>query len=394
MARKTWSDAVVANLKPKAKRYTAPDPALPGHYVRVQPSGAKAFVAVARDPRGKQIWHTIGSPNLFTVEDARAAARASMRAIKEGIDHTPPESFEAVAAEWLKRHVEAKGLRSQHEIERHLERMKGYWNGRDFARIRRGDIAKALDVIEDKHGVRQADYALQVFRGMANWYATRHENYTSPVVKGMARRSPKEAARKRILTDDEIRALWGATDADTFGAIARILLLTSQRLEKVAAMRWDEVGIDGVWRIPSEEREKGNAGKLALPEIALEIIRAQPQFVDNPFVFAGRGSGHFKSWSHGKEALDGKLSAAIGAELEPWVLHDLRRTARSLMARAGVRPDIAERVMGHAIPGIEGVYDRHSYREEKAAALRSLASLLETILHPAAVDKIIPLKRA
>jgi integrase len=379
MARRTWSDAVVANLKPKAKRYAEPDPALPGHYVRVQPSGAKAFVVVARDPRGKQIWHTIGSPNVFTLDDARNAARTSMRAIKEGVDHTPPESFEAVAAEWMKRHVDAKGLRSKHEIERFVGRMNKAWVGRDFAGIRRGDVAKLLDHIEDKHGARQADYALAVIRGMANWYATRHENYVSPVVKGMKRTNPKETARKRILDDDEIRAVWKAAEANgTFGAILRTLLLTGQRLEKVAAMRWQELGDDGVWRIPSEDREKGNAGEIMLPEIAREIIKAQPQFIDNPHVFAGRGNGSFKSWSHSKKAIDAKV------EIAPWVLHDLRRTARSLMSRAGVRPDIAERVMGHAILGVEGVYDRHTYRDEKAAALKRLASLVETIINPPA----------
>ena len=387
MPRRTWSDAVVANLKPKAKRYAEPDPALPGHYLRVQPSGAKAFVAVARDPRGKQVWHTIGSPSLFTLDDAREAARTSMRAIKEGVDHEPPESFEAVAAEWMKRHVDAKGLRSKHEIQRHVGRMHKAWVGRDFASIRRGDVAKLLDQIEDKNGTRQADYALAVIRGMSNWYATRHENYTSPVVKGMRRQGTKETARSRILDDDEIRAVWIVAEGNgTFGAILRTLLLTGQRLEKVAAMRWQDVGVDGVWRIPAEAREKGNAGELVLPEIALEIIRAQPHFVDNPHVFAGRGAGNFKSWSHSKRAFDAKLDG-----IEPWVLHDLRRTARSLMSRAGIRPDIAERVMGHAIAGVEGVYDRHSYREEKAHALAALASLIENILNPPA-DKVLSIR--
>jgi integrase len=393
MPRRTWSDQAVANLKRKAQRYAEPDPGLPGHYVRVMPSGAKTYVAVARDPRGKQIWHTIGSPNVFTLEEARDAARASMKAIKEGVDHQPPESFEAVAAQWMKRHVDAKGLRSKHEIERFVERMKKAWVGRDFISIRRGDVAKLLDQIEDKHGARQADYALAVIRGMANWYATRHENYTSPVVKGMKRTNPKETQRKRILDDDEIRAVWRLAEAnDTFGAIVRILLLTAQRLEKVSALRWQDVSVDGVWTIPAEVREKGNAGDLLLPNAALDIIKAQPHFVDNPFVFAGRHEKHFNNFSNSKAAFDAKL-VAIGNELPPWVLHDLRRTARSLMSRAGVRPDIAERVMGHAIVGVEGIYDRHSYRDEKADALRRLAALIETILYTP-VDNVVPLVAA
>jgi integrase len=391
MPRRTWSDATVAKLKPKAKRYAEPDPALPGLYCRVQPSGAKAFVVVARDPRGKQIWHTIGTPNIFTLDAARDAARASMKAIKEGVDHTPPESFEAVAAEWTTRHVEKKGLRSRKEIARHVERMNKTWSGRDFASIRRGDVAKLLDQIEDKHGTRQSDYALAVIRGIANWYAKRHENYSSPIVKGMMRRSPKETVRERNLTDDEIRAVWTVAEANgTFGAIVRTLLLSAQRLEKVASMKWEDVSVDGTWKIPSEVREKGNAGELVLPETALEIIRAQPQYASNPYVFAGRRDGHFKSWSRSKVKFDAKLDSHHGAFL-PWVLHDLRRTARSLMSRAGVRPDIAERVLGHAIAGVEGVYDRHQYRDEKAFALAALAGLIETILSPLS-EKVLPMR--
>src|SRR6185295_9884742 len=93
------------------------------------------------------------------------------------------------------------------------------------------------------------------------------------------------------------------------------------------------------------------------------------------YVFAGRGGGPFKGFSACKLAFDAKL-----ASLPPWVIHDLRRTARSLMSRAGVRPDIAERVLGHAIAGVEGVYDRHSYREEKTDALRRLAHLIESLV--------------
>jgi integrase len=95
-------------------------------------------------------------------------------------------------------------------------------------------------------------------------------------------------------------------------------------------------------------------------------------------VFAGRGGSHFKGYSKSKAAFDAK------APLPQWQLHDLRRTARSLMSRAGVRPDIAERVLGHAIKGVEATYDRHSYSAEKAHALNALASLIENILAPTA----------
>ena len=126
-------------------------------------------------------------------------------------------------------------------------------------------------------------------------------------------------------------------------------------------------------------------GSSCLPANALEIIKRQPRFSSNPYVFAGRGNKHINAWSQSKAALDASLSG-----VDPWVLHDLRRTARSLMARAGVRPDVAERVMGHVIGGVEGVYDRHSYRDEKADALKRLASLVEIIINPP-VGNVVPI---
>jgi integrase len=156
----------------------------------------------------------------------------------------------------------------------------------------------------------------------------------------------------------------------------RLAVHTAQRYEKVAAMRWQDVSVDGVWTIPTEPREEGNAGELLLSGMALDIIRSQHRFASNPYVLAGRSESHCNGYSKAKAAFDAKVQIA------PWVLHDLRRTARSLMARAGVWPDIAERVMGHAIAGVEGVYDRYSYREEKADPLKRLAALIETIINP------------
>jgi integrase len=139
-------------------------------------------------------------------------------------------------------------------------------------------------------------------------------------------------------------------------------------------MKWEHVK-DGVWNIPQLPREKGNAGELVLPKEALSILDELPHFVSNPYVFTlGRtpiGDDYIK------KSIDAKVKTE-----QPWVLHDLRRTAKSLMARAGVRPDISERVLGHVIKGVEGIYDRHEYREEKAHSLRALAGLIENILTP------------
>jgi len=389
MARRTLTDIGVKKLRPRASRYFEPDPEMPGHYVRVHPSGGKSFVATARDPRGKQVWVTIGAIALFTIEAAREKARTAIKAIKAGDDTAEPQSFEAVSADWFKRHVEAKGLRSGDESRRYLNKhILPAWGGREFTTIRRGDVAKLLDDIEDGAGPVAADFALAVVRNIANWFATRHDNYVNPVVKGMRRSNPKERARERILDDDELRAVWKRAEANgAFGAFVRLALLTAQRREKIAAMRWEDVSVDGTWNIPAEAREKGNAGALVLPPVAVEIIRSRPRFGENSYVLAGRGDSYFQGYSKMKAAFDAKVSIA------PWTIHDLRRTSRSLMSRAGVRPDIAERVMGHAIKGVEGTYDRHQYRDEKASALRSLAGLIETILNPP-VGNVVPMTSA
>jgi len=202
------------------------------------------------------------------------------------------------------------------------------------------------------------------------------------------RRVPTEARkRSRILSDDEIRRVWTAAEAaGAYGAMVRLALLTGQRRDKVVGMRWTDVSPDGMWTIRTAPREKGNPGTLKLPEAALAIIRAQPRFVTNAHVLAGQG-GAINTFSRAKEALD----AACG--ISDWTIHDLRRTARSLLSRAGVRPDIAERVLGHAVAGVEGVYDRHHYRDELADALRRLATLVERIVNPPA-DNVVALHEA
>jgi integrase len=221
---------------------------------------------------------------------------------------------------------------------------------------------------------------LAILSKLMRWYQARHDEYVSPVVPGMRRSKPSEHKRTRILEDGEIRSVWEAANG-TFGAIVKLALLTAQRREKIATMKWADL-VDGEWRIATEDeaREKASAGSLRLPPMALAILEGLPRIAGNPYVFASGEKKHFNSWSQRKQELDEKLDG-----MPAWVIHDLRRSARSLMSRAGVRPDIAERVLGHAIIGVQRTYDRHQWRDEKADALQRLADLIEGILHPPTV---------
>ena len=360
MAR-NLTDKGVAALKPKPKLYAFPDPQLPGHYVRVMPSGTKSYVAIARDPKGKQIWTTLGKTVDLTLEKAREEARKALQRTKR----TGPMCFEVVAEEWLKRHVAAKGLRSDYEYRRMLAKhVYPVWGNRELEAIRRNDVAALQDAVEDDHGTRTSDKILSLVSTIFAFHEKRTDDYTSPVRKGMKRYASRENSRDRMLSDDEIlelmdraRNLCGPVAPRTpDGAEAREGC--QHQVDRHCGRRLDDTG---------RGAREGKRRALVLPPVALEIINRQPRL--NEFVFAGRTGGHFKSWKQRDKI-----------ERNGWTVHDLRRTARSLMSRAGVLPHIAERVLGHVIKGVEGTYDRHSYRDEKADALKGLAALVKAIV--------------
>ncbi len=372
-------------------RKTIGDPESRGLCVRITPAGGRSWLAMARDPDGKQVWATLGDAMTMEVTEARERAREVIQRIKEGKlakaePEAPPETFETVAERFLTRWVKKGGkkqdgvaLRSAHEIERQFKTyIYPRWRSKPFLAIRRGVVTELVDHLVENSGAVQADRVLATLSKMFNWYRQYDENYVNPIIPEMRRSgSMKDRARDRILADDEIRTLW--TDwqtAGTFGALCQIALLTGQRRAKVQTLRWQDVSTDGVWTIPAEAREKVNAGTLKLPTLAHGIINAQPHIKDHPYVFAGRGKKPIASFSQQKREMGERVA------VDPWTVHDLRRTARSLMARAGVRPDHAERTLGHVIAGVGGTYDRHGYVEEKADALARLSGLVELILHP------------
>lgn len=395
MPKKRLTDLTVKKLKPPAagKQIDYFDTGQPGLSLRINYGGAKVWRVRHYKKRPGKDGKLVSIPTTYTlgkdltVVEARTRARAfladpqaALEAEKQAEIAKQPAtgaSFSAVAEEFIKRYVERKRLRTQAEIERLLDKLVlPVWGDKPFRDIRRSDVTALLDSIEDGHGARQADYVLAIFRKMTNWYAEREDDYVSPVPRSLEPRAANKA-RTRVLNDAEIKKLWEAcADQGTFGALLKMLLLTAARRAKIMTMTWDDVVKDGTWTIASEPREKPHAGSLTLPQMALDIIAAQPRLGDSPYIFAGSGGGILATFSKSKADLDAKLA------IPPWRIHDLRRTAKTLMQAAGVLPHISERVLGHTIEGVEGVYDQHTYTLEKADALNRLAARIAAIVNP------------
>jgi len=395
--RRRLTDEAVARLKPKAKRYSVPDPELIGHYVRVMPSGVRSFCAVARDPLlGKQVWTTIGNTDHVGIEEARTKAREIIGRVKRGLRATEPpapapDSFATVAEDWIKRHVEAKGLRTEREIRRCLSKyVTPRWGAIPFRSIRRGDTARLLDHIEDNHGARQADAVFAILNSINNWCSARDDDFMPFTRRGMKRATNRP--RQRTLTDDEIRMLWRVAEesGDAFSNLLCFALLSGQRKSKYLDLRRSHISADGIWTVATAEREKGNAGTIQLPELALTVLRRLPRIHNSDFVFSL--NGRRMSTSHAMDVLRSKLPE----RMRDFTCHDARRTFRTLASRVNVDPRISERLLGHVTgSAVEQIYDRHGYDVEKKAALERIARLVEDIVNgPPADGKIVPLKAA
>jgi integrase len=388
------TDKMVAALPRRPQAYFYPDPELPKFGIRVRAKGPGAYTVITRDPYGKQRWVKIGSTaELKKIDEAREKAREVIKRVEVGLEpfeppKPKPESVAAVAANWLLRHVAKNRHRTADEQRRVVEKyLLPSWRDRVFVDIKRRDIAALLDHIEDAHGVSVADQTLTILRAMASWVQSRDDDYAPPFVKGMRRTPKQDRKRSRKLSDDELRKVWRAAgEAGAYGAMIKLLLLTAQRRDKVLSMKWSAISSDGTWTIKTAPREKGNPGTLKLPKQALAVLKDLPRFVGNDQVFATNSSQRFVfNHTRRKAALD-RASGVTG-----WRVHDLRRTARSLMPRAGVSTEIAERILGHARPAIESIYDVHSYDSEKTAALAKLANLIERIIDPLS-DNVVPLQ--
>ena len=387
----------------------------PGFAVRVTSAGTKSFVwfhRVAGRPHLETLgrWDENPKGGDLTVLAGILKAQERAKAVRDGDEDPRPErtrraedgnksSADTVAAmldEFVEQYVvKAAKLRSADSIKRTLERLvKPYIGELGLYELRRSDVARMLDHVADKHGPVMADRTLAIIRKAFNWRAARDDDFHPPIAKGMARTKPKERERQRVLSDQEIRDVWSVlntiSDPACYPAFICTLLLTATRRDEAAKMRWDEIN-GMVWTIPAARYKTGRkTGDHIIPltDAVLSIIGEKPREAKRrPFVFSTTGGEKpFSGYSKAKALLDKKIAELrTKTKHDPmpaWSLHDLRRTARSLMSRAGVPSDHAERVLGHVIAGVRSVYDRHKYEEEKRAALEKLAGMIERILKP------------
>ena len=362
-----------------------------GLALRVFRSGSKSWM-YRFSWGGKRKWMTFGTYPATSLGKARDRADEAREALeaKPPIDPRialappPPETLRAVCEEWAER--EGANLRTGNDRKAALVRLVYKPLGdRPIAEVRRSEIVRLLDRIEDERGPAMADKTLAYIRSVFNWYASRSDDFRSPIVRGMARTKSHERARARILSDDELRIVWRAAEGQgAFGRFVRFLLLTGARRTEAAAMPWAE--LDGTdWLLPGPRNKTKLDLLRPLPKAAVAVLGDKPDRA--VFVFSNDGGAMaIRGYGPLKIAFDNAVTAALrqhdpdAAPLPNWTIHDLRRTSRSLMSRAGVPSDHAERCLGHVIGGVRGVYDRHEYRDEKTRAYEALARLVDRII--------------
>ena len=296
------------------------------------------------------------------------------QAERRKVQASTSQTLQAVAEDYLAK--EGGNLRA-------LERRKGTFanhvyprlGSRPMADIRRSEVVALLNAVSEDDGPEAARTTLVAIRRLCNWYAARTDEYRSPITPGLF--SVASKPRQRVLTDPEIRAVWrtAAEHTGPFDFYIQHLLLTAARRSEASDMQWPEVQ-GGDWIIPGERYKTGKPHLVPLCARARCLLEWLPKREDCQWVFSTDGQTPISGFSKLKGAFDKRCG------LSDWRLHDLRRTARTLLSRAGIPSDIAERCLGHAIGGVRAHYDCWQYRDAKAAAFEALASLLDRILNP------------
>jgi integrase len=307
-------------------------------------------------------------------------------AIKQGSDpaKSPPAgqlevttTFGSVAENFIARHLPAqrRGDRVAREIRTELIK---HWGELPITTITRAHVVALIDAVVDRGTTgRHGHTIFSHIRSIFNWSIARGLLESSPCAQlrpiqliGVKR------TRERVLTDDELRALWAATaDWYPYGSLTRLLLLTGARLNEIARATWSEVDFTRrTLTVPPERFKMNSVHVIPLSDDAMALLQALPR--RGEFIFTSSGVRPVGDFFAAKR----KLDAAMG--IAPFQFHDLRRTFRTRLAELRVPDHIAELAIGHAKKGLRRVYDQHSYAEEIRAATEAWAGRLRSIVNP------------
>jgi len=364
------------------------DGRVPGFGIRVSKFGTKTFILTYRH-RGRSRRLTIGRYPYLSLMDAREKASDALRQLEKGVDpalsaevaEDPSYQFDAVLARFVERHCTPNNKPSTAKETTRLLRkhFESAWGKRDIRDIRPTHITEVLEALVASGRPSEANHALGVVKTLFRWCVDREMLADNPCDK--IKKPAKHGTRARVLSDDELKAVWHALDTEAypFGEMTKLLLLTGQRRGEVSQMRWSQLDLkSATWTIPEELSKNGREHFLPHSPSAIAILKKLPRLHDD-LVFPARGNDEtvISGFSRAKARLD-KLSG-----VENWTLHDLRRTAATCLAKLETPPHVIERILNHisgTFAGVAGIYNRHSYLVEMRAALDKWDLLLKDLV--------------
>jgi integrase len=370
------------------------DAGLPGFGMKVTPTGRKVFVVLYRTggAGSKLRKYTIGPYGRVTLHQARLGAQKVFAAKLEGRDpatekreakrRAVTDRVEDLLETFIAQHLSQN--RSGREISRLLRREVGRpWAGRSIHGISKRDVVEVVSAIEQRGAPIAANKTLKSIKTFLRWCVGRAVLDQSPA-EGVPLPA-KEVARDRVLSDQELAQIILAARrmGGAYGGIVEFLALTGQRREEVAGMMWDELDpAQRVWTLPKSRTKNAKEHIVHMSEQAVALLkRARKQ---QPFVFSVLGTKPFQDFSNAKRSLD-QLSSVTG-----WRLHDLRRTCVSGMARLGIPPHVADKILNHqggTISGVAAVYQRHEFLDERQQALNRWGVHVSRILNEATRER-------
>ena len=371
----------VETISPRAVRQEIPDALLPGLYLILQPSGARSW-AVRYRHNGKPRKHTLGPYPVIDLATARALGTKALRAVAEDRDPASERqerranSVAAVVAQFLAKHGRNYRPRTFQEAQRLLrQNLVARWGNQPLASITRKQLRDMLDQLVANDTPMLANRVHSIIRKLFGWAVENEIIAVSPFVGLKA--PAEEKSRDRILTDQELRAVWHAAGhLGVYGSLVRLLILTGQRRGEIAGLTWSEIDLDKrLISLPRDRVKNDHAHEVPLSAQAVVLIQALPRNSER-YALSLRG-GVMTGFGKPKAQLDKLCGVA------DFVLHDLRRTAASGMARLGVGLPVIEKVLNHvggSFAGVVGIYQRHDFAGEKRRALDLWSSHIATIV--------------